>query len=220
MKVCIVDDHEIVREGLRRVLTDDRALDIDVVGEASSGDSALEMLTRVTPDVVLVDYRLPDTTGDVLCAQILKAAPDCAVIVLTTYLSDDVVQRCLDAGAHGYVTKASGLDELRRVLQDLQLTGGGARERSQSALVKRLHDTEGKTGTPRVLTPQQERVLELVAAGCTYAEIGKRLHISESTVRFHIQRLKERLGARTTTELIATAIRSALIRPDVDSSNV
>lgn len=212
--MCIVDDHEIVREGLRRVLTEDRQLDIEVVGEASSGATAIELLRSVTPDVALVDFRLPDTTGDVLCARIRQVCPTTKVVVLTTYLAEDVVQRCLDAGAHGFVTKASGLDELRRVLTVLADGGEATAVRTSSSMVKGLRASETAAGTNQLLTPQQQRVLELAAGGFTYAEIGSTLHISESTVRFHIQRLKERLGARTKIELIASAIRSALISPD------
>jgi DNA-binding NarL/FixJ family response regulator len=216
VRLCIVDDHEIVREGLRRVLVDDPELDIDVVGEAGSGAAALDGLRAWAPDVILVDYRLPDTTGDVLCERIRLQSPSTAVVVLTTYLSEDVVQRCLDAGAVGFVTKASGLDELRAVLRAVAV-GEAPPRPSSSAVVRRAAQAEGDSGIARSITPQQERVLELVATGCTYSEIGKRLHVSESTVRFHIQRLKEKLGARTTNELIASAIRNALIDPDVGS---
>lgn len=213
MKICIIDDHEIVREGLRRVLTEDPALDIVVVGEASSGATAMELLRRVTPDVALVDFRLPDTTGDILCARIRQVSPRTKVVVLTTYLAEDVVQRCLDAGAQGFVTKASGLDELHRVLHSLR-EGGETTVRTSSSMVKGLREAEDASGTTQKLTPQQQRVLDLAASGSTYSEIGRTLHISESTVRFHIQRLKDLLGARTKTELLATAIRSALISPD------
>jgi DNA-binding NarL/FixJ family response regulator len=135
--------------------------------------------------------------------------------MLTTYLSEDVVRRSLDAGAAGFVTKASGLDELRDVLAKLgdeaPVFAGGA-----SAIVQRLHEASAEHLPKRPLTPQQERVLELAAHGLTYNEISGRLHISESTVRFHIQSLKERLEVRTKTELIAVAIRAALISPDTD----
>jgi DNA-binding NarL/FixJ family response regulator len=139
--------------------------------------------------------------------------------MLTTYLSEDVVRRSLDAGAAGFVTKAAGLDELRDALgklgDDTAVFDGGA-----SAIVQRLHNANAEQTPRRPLTPQQERVLELAAHGLTYGEISGRLHISESTVRFHIQSLKERLGVRTKTELIATAIRAALISPDSDADVV
>jgi DNA-binding NarL/FixJ family response regulator len=214
MRICVVDDHEIVREGLRRALPNDP--EVEVVGEAASGVEALREARRTLPDVMLVDFRLPDMTGDELCRRIRSGFPSTKVVMLTTYLSEDVVRRSLDAGASGFVTKASGLDELRDVLAKLDddepaFAGGAA------AIVQRLHETSAERAPRRPLTPQQERVLELAAHGLTYSEISSRLHISESTVRFHVQSLKERLGVRTKTELIAVAIRAALISPDTDA---
>jgi DNA-binding NarL/FixJ family response regulator len=218
MRICVIDDHEIVREGLRRALPNDPT--IEVVGEAASGTEALREARRTLPDVMLVDFRLPDMTGDELCRRIRSGFPSTKVVMLTSYLSEDVVRRSLDAGAAGFVTKAAGLKELRDVLgklddQDGPAFGGGA-----SAIVQRLYEANAAQAPRRPLTPQQERVLELAAHGLTYGEISGRLHISESTVRFHIQSLKERLGVRTKTELIAVAIRSALISPDTDDDVV
>jgi DNA-binding NarL/FixJ family response regulator len=214
MRICVVDDHEIVREGLRRALPNDP--EVEVVGEAASGAEALREARRTLPDVMLVDFRLPDMTGDELCRRIRAGFPSTKVVMLTTYLSEDVVRRSLEAGASGFVTKASGLDELRDVLaklgDDAPVFTGGA-----SAIVQRLHEANAERAPRRPLTPQQERVLELAAHGLTYSEISSRLHISESTVRFHVQSLKERLGVRTKTELIAVAIRAALISPDTDA---
>lgn len=218
MRICVVDDHEIVREGLRQALPNDPR--IEVVGEAASGAEALHQARRTLPDVMLVDFRLGDMTGDELCRRIRKDFPSTQVVMLTTYLSEDVVRRCIDAGAAGFVTKASGLDELRAVLAKLDEQPGASFSGGPSAVVQRLYETDAKRAPRRSLTPQQERVLELAAHGFTYSEISARLHISESTVRFHIQSLKERLGVRTKTELIATAIRCALISPDSEGEIV
>jgi DNA-binding NarL/FixJ family response regulator len=215
MRICIVDDHEVVREGLRATLPTDP--DIEIACEAASGAEALREVRRTLPDVVLTDYRLADMPGDELCAQIRSAFPGVAVVILTTYLSEDVVQRAFDAGAAGFVTKAAGLDELRRVLgvvakgDDARVSGG------TSAMVQHLYAAARDHAEEPRLTPQQERVLELAADGLTYAQIGTRLHVSESTVRFHVQRLKEKLGVNTKAELIAIAIRSALIPPGRDA---
>lgn len=211
MRICIVDDHEIVREGLRRALPNDP--DIEIVGEGASGADALREARRTLPDVMLVDFRLPDMTGDDLCREVRKRFPSTRVVMLTTYLNEEVVQRSIDAGAAGFVTKAAGLDELREVLSRVR-EGSGAIEGGASSIVQRLHASDAERAPKRPLTPQQERVLELAARGLTYSEIGARLHISESTVRFHVQSLKERLEVRTKAELIAIAIRSALIAPD------
>jgi two-component system response regulator DevR len=214
MRVVVVDDHEIVRTGLRMVLPSDP--EITVVAEAKSPAEALTAVRQMLPDVVLTDYRLPGMAGDELCRRILEIAPSTHVIILTTYLSEDVVQRSIDAGAAGFVTKEAGLDELRDVLAELAHGPGRLRLSPTSATVKRLHRAGPEDPDGRPLTPQQRRVLELAASGLTYPQISEQLHISESTVRFHIRTLKERFEARTKTELIAMAIRSALIAPGQD----
>lgn len=216
MRVFIVDDHEVVREGLRTVLQKDAH--IDVVGEAGSGAEALEGIKATRPDAAVVDYRLSDTTGDQLCRQILQTAPETAVIILTTYLNEEVVRQSLGAGAVAFVTKASGLDELRKALREIETVEPGTRPESTASMVHRLFAAESRYtgGAGKSLTPRQTRVLELVAEGLTYGEIAAKLSISQSTVRFHIQALKERVGARTKTELVAMAIRTALISPNAD----
>jgi DNA-binding NarL/FixJ family response regulator len=221
MRVAIVDDHEVVREGLRLALTGHPSLVVEIVGEVGTGAEARRLAQRHGIDVVLLDHRLPDVAGDVLCAELLALRPGLKVVMLTSYLSEDVVQRCRSAGAAGFVTKAAGLDELRGVLGRIDAGEDGGVVRSTSATVQRLYTAATSASGPptrRVLTPQQERVLELTAEGYTYAEIGSRMHLSVSTVRFHVRGVKERLGARTRSQLIATAIREALIAPGSDAT--
>src|SRR4051812_46180524 len=110
-RILIVDDHEIVREGLRSTLSTDPGL--EVVGEAATGQEAFDVARRTLPDVALVDLRLPDMSGEEVCAQLRQRFPSTAVIILTTYLSEETVRSSLQAGAAAYVTKAAGLPELR-----------------------------------------------------------------------------------------------------------
>ncbi|CAN5326376.1 response regulator transcription factor [soil metagenome] len=210
MRVCIVDDHEVVREGLRSVLEKDGS--IAVVCEAGTGAEALAVVAAERPDAVVVDFRLPDITGDELCRALTTAHPGLHVIVFTTYLSEDLVRLTLAAGAAAFVTKAAGIDELRAVLARIDREGENFQRSSASATVHRLFGASGGE-EHHVLTPRQEAVVQLAADGFTYAEIASQLMISQSTVRFHIQAVKERLGARSKTELISIAIRRALIAP-------
>lgn len=209
-RILIVDDHEIVREGLRSALAADEGL--EVVGEAGTGAEALQVARRTLPDVALIDLRLPDMTGDELCRRLGERFPGTALIVLTTYLSEETVRRALQAGAVGYVTKASGLNELRSAIARA-LAGDEDAAADGPQIVQRLHDVVAARMGQATLTPQQERVLELAAQGLTSSEIGKRLFIAESTVRFHLQKLKAKLSARTKTELVAKAIRFGVIPP-------
>jgi DNA-binding NarL/FixJ family response regulator len=209
-RVLIVDDHEIVREGLRLSLEADPKL--EVVGAAATASEALAVARRTLPDVALVDLRLPDMSGEDLCRRLRERFPETALIVLTTYLSEETVRGALQAGAVGYVTKASGLSELRAAI-DRALAGETDTIAAGPQIVQRLHETVAARMGEATVTPQQERVLELAAQGLTSSEIGERLFIAESTVRFHIQKLKEKLSARTKTELVAKAIRLGVIAP-------
>jgi DNA-binding NarL/FixJ family response regulator len=211
MRILIVDDHEIVREGVRSVLSMDPRF--EVVGEAASAKQALQCARRTLPDVALVDLRLPDMRGEELTREFTRHFPETRVIILTTYLSEETVRDALAAGAAGYVTKAAGLPELKAALERVMEGAGAPGTAAGPQIVKQLHSLVSQRMSAVSPTPQQERVLELAAQGFTNSEIGERLFISESTVRFHVQKLKAKFAARTKTELIAKAIRTGFIAP-------
>jgi DNA-binding NarL/FixJ family response regulator len=215
MKICVVDPHEIVRIGLVTLLNEKSGW--DVVGVAATGEQAKHLVLDLEPDVVLTEWRLPDMTADLLCRSV-AATTGSAVVIFSAHLSEDVVERAVRAGARGFVTKEAGAAELRDVVSRVAAAPDGQSWGAPSAIVQRLYDVAVTQGAGRRLTPRQERILELIAVGLTYAEISSRLHLSESTVRFHIQGLKARLGVRTTAELIAFAIRSALIAPECSAA--
>lgn len=206
-----MDDHEIVREGLRSSLSS--VPHLQVVAEAASGREALNGVRRTLPDLALVDLRLPDMRGEDLTRELRQRFPDTAVIILTTYLSEETVRGALEAGAVGYVTKAAGLPELMEAIE--RATDGTPTPALSTGpqIVRQLHAVVSERMSGATPTPQQERVLELAAQGFTNQEIGSRLFISESTVRFHMQRLKVKFQARTKTELIAKAIRTGFLAP-------
>ena len=208
----IVDDHEVVREGLMATLASVEG--VTVVGAVATGSAALELARRAGPDVALVDLRLPDTSGEELCRELLALSPSIAVVILSSYLSEETVRNALRAGASAYVTKSAGVPKLKEVLAEI----GAAPDRRLPAetapqLVKELDRLVAERQGALRITPQQERVLELTAEGLTNRAIAERLFISESTVRFHVQKLKDRIGARTRPELVAKAIRLGVIPP-------
>jgi DNA-binding NarL/FixJ family response regulator len=211
MRILIVDDHEIVREGLRASLAADGRF--EVVGEAGSGKEALRRVRQTLPDIALVDLRLPDMRGEELARELKRDFPSTSVIILSTYLSEDTVRGALEAGAVGYVTKAAGLPELIATIERVSQGDVAVDATVGPQIVRQLHALVSSRMSESTPTPQQERVLELAAQGFTNEEIGSRLFISESTVRFHIQKLKAKFVARTKTELIAKAIRTGFIAP-------
>lgn len=214
LRMLLVDDHEVVREGLAMALSQDRRF--EVVGFAASGEEAMQQARRTLPEAAIVDLRLPDTTGDRLCADLCAGFPGIAVVLLSSYLSEETVRKALAAGATGYVTKSAGLPALREVLGEIAAGRRTADPVGAPQIVHQLHQLVSKRTDGNLVTPQQQTVLELTADGLTYHQIGARLFITESTVRFHIQNLKEKLGVRTKVELIAKAIRAGIIRPALE----
>jgi DNA-binding NarL/FixJ family response regulator len=211
MSIMVVDDHEIVRAGLIATLTGR----YDVVAAVGSGDEALGVARRAMPDVAVVDPRLPDTTGEDLCRTLRKAVPTMAVLVFTSYVSADTVRRSLQAGASAYVTKSAGLPELLSALQSID--EGFANPSVAPQILTQLYACIARRTDGCPLTMQQERVLELAARGFTNHEIGLRLFISESTVRFHLQKLRAKFDASSKIELVAKAMRAGAI-PDSNLS--
>jgi DNA-binding NarL/FixJ family response regulator len=210
VRLLLVDDHEVVREGLRGILNRDARY--EVVGAASSGAEAVRAAGALRPDVVLLDLRLPDRPGEEVCRAIGDASPRSAIVVLTTDTREEAVRASAESGAHAYVTKSAGLQELRTVLEQIaaQRTSGVGNEQILAHL---RHVIAGNRdgGEAGNVTRQQQRVLELATRGLTNKEIGARLYITESTVRFHIQNLKSRLGAQSKTELVVRALERGLV---------
>jgi DNA-binding NarL/FixJ family response regulator len=216
--VMIVDDHEVVRRGLVTTLRTLRRYSI--VGAVSTAAEALEAARQLQPTIAIVDLRLPDMTGDELCRALIEQVPGIAVVMLSTYLDEGPVRAALVGGASAYVSKAAGLLELCHAID--RIVNGEQPSSAQQApqIVRQLHTliAQRESAFPMPLTPQEEKVLKLAAQGLTNHEIGERLFIAESTVRFHIQKLKGRFGARSKTDLIAKVIRSGLISPNEDDA--
>lgn len=208
IRAIIVDDHEVVREGLKWTLQVDPR--IRVLAAYGDPNLAVRHSMRGPIDVAIVEYRLDGMDGSELCREILQQAPEAAVIVHSFYLAENAVRRCMLAGATAYVAKSAGLGELREAL-DRVLTprNEGSRQALIEQQLRGLQATQSRTDMPP--TPRQTQILELAAEGLTNLAIAERLFISESTVRFHFNSLREKYEARSKTELIAKAIRCGFI---------
>ncbi|GAA4744627.1 response regulator transcription factor [Actinomycetospora chibensis] len=208
-EVLVVDDHEVVRAGVAAALSRDERM--TVVASAGDGREALALCCERRPDVAVIDMRLPDMAGHELCRRIREQCPDTAVVVLSTYLSEEAVRDCVVAGAAAYVTKAAGLTELRTAIVDAHHRADPGHRPCVSQIVRRLEQLVTDRGDSDAPTPAQSRVLALAAQGLTYGQIARDLRISESTVRFHIQKLKVKLGVRSRSELAVAAVRAGLV---------
>jgi two-component system, NarL family, response regulator DevR len=193
IRVLLVDDHEVIRVGLRTVLG--QTLGVTVVGEAGTMAEAILQTQRLKPDVILMDVRLPDGSGIDACREILGALPGIRVIFLTSYADDDSVLAAVLAGAHGYVLKeidsSALLEAIRSVAKGQSILDSSVTERALRWL-RGLHDLPAASGTDQ-LSSQEERVVALVAEGKTNKEIAVALGLSDKTVKNYLANVFQKL---------------------------
>ena len=202
--VLLVDDHPVVREGLRGML--EAEPDIGVVGEAGSGAEAVTMAETLNPDVVLMDLRMPELDGVAATQRILQRNPGVRVIVVTTYETDTDILRAVEAGAAGYLLKDASRTELAEAVRDAA--------RGRTVLAPKVADRLVhlvRRPTPTTLSAREIEVLGLVARGDTNAEIGRRLYISEATVKTHLLRVFNKLDVSDRTAAVTTAMSLGLL---------
>ena len=203
IRVLAVDDHPMVRAGLRAMLAG--AAGIEVVAEASSAAEAVAAARAHQPDVVLMDLRMPGGDGVHATALVLKERPGCRVVIVTTFDNEADIVRALEAGASGYVLKDAACDELVRAIR-AAADGETALAPSVAAkLVTRML-------SPVALSRREIEVLDLVSVGRTNAEIGRRLLISEATVKTHLMRAFSKLGVCDRTAAVTTAIQRGILQ--------
>ncbi len=197
IRVLIVDDHPVVREGLASLI--EGRPDMEVIGDAETGEEAIAMFDSLQPDVVLLDLKLPDLDGIQVIETIRKNHGNARILVLTTYVGDVQARRALKAGAAGYLLKAS----LRRDLRDaIRLVHeGGTKIQSEVAAELALHMADEQ------LTPRELDVLRLVSRGCSNKLVADRLSIREDTVKAHVTSLLAKLKASDRTHAVTIALQ-------------
>lgn len=213
--VLIVDDDKLMRTGLRAVLSVDDG--IEVVGEAPDGRSAIDRSRRLKPDIVLMDVRMPVLDGITATRELLAADQDVRVIILTTFEEDDYVFGGLAAGASGFLLKRAEPEELISAIHTVAageaLLSPSVTRRVIEEMARQPTLGEADDGRLRELTGREREVLELIAQGCTNAEIGERLVIEESTVKTHVKRILMKLDLRDRVQAVIFAYETGLIRP-------
>jgi DNA-binding NarL/FixJ family response regulator len=218
IKVAVVDDQALLRAGFGVLL--ESAADLEVVGSAANGAEAVDLVTSTSPDVVLMDIRMPVMDGLEATRRIM-ADPRCAgvrVLILTTFDLDEYVFAALRAGASGFLVKdtppADLLAGVRLVAAGEALLSPGVTRQLVEAFVRRPADSaEADADTLEGLTERERGVLTLVAKGLSNAEIGSQLYVSPATVKTHVARILTKLGARDRAQLIVIAYESRLVRP-------
>jgi DNA-binding NarL/FixJ family response regulator len=203
--VLLVDDHPVVREGLRGMI--DAEPDLTVVGEAGSGAEAIAMAQSLCPDVVLMDLRMPGVDGVTATERILAVLPRTRIVVVTTYESDSDILRAVEAGAAGYLLKDASRAELAEAVRDAARGKTVLAPTVADRLVRFVRQTDSVT-----LSAREVEVLGHVAHGRSNAEIGRELHISEATVKTHLLRAFNKLGVSDRTAAVTTAMSLGLLK--------
>jgi len=201
IRVFCVDDHPMLRKGIATVINDEP--DMQVVGEASNAQEAVEQFRKHRPDVTLMDLRLPDTSGIEAMRAIQAEFPGARIIVVTTFEGDAEIKRALEAGAHGYLLKNMPPDELVASIRHVY----AGKKRIPSQLAARLAEHL----SDKALTAREVEVLRLLAEGNRNIEIAERLFVSEKTIKAHVQHIMEKLGAKDRTQAVAIGIRRGII---------
>jgi NarL family two-component system response regulator LiaR len=206
IKVMVVDDHPVVRDGLKNIFLVFN--DLQLAGEAENGSEALALCQQATPDVILMDILMPGMDGIQATQSILQQHPQVKIIILTSYPEDDLVQRSLEAGAIGYVLKNASIDDLADAIRAAYSGQPTLAPEATSALI---HAKTGPAKPGGDLSPREREVLALIAQGLNNEEIAERLVISPSTAKNHVSACIQKLGASNRAEAAALAVRNGLI---------
>ena len=204
IRILIVEDQRIVREGLTALLEDEA--EVEIAGEAADGQQAVDLFDRLRPDVVLMDLQMPLVDGAEATRRIREQAPEAHILVLTTYATDEFIFKALRAGAQGYVLKDASADELLAAIRAVYHGQTWLAPAVAARLVAGV-----SAGAPEPLTPRELEVLALMGKGASNNEIAATLDITPRTTKVHVQNILGKLGATNRTEAVSIAVRQKLL---------
>jgi len=204
IRILVVEDQRIVREGLRAVLEDED--EIAIVGEAANGQEAIELFAQLQPDVVLMDLQMPVIDGPEATRRIRQLSPDARILVLTTYATDEFIFKALRAGAQGYLLKDASANELLGAIRSIHAGQTLLAPAVAARLVMGV-----SAGGQESLTPRELEVLTLLGQGRSNGEIAAMLAIAPRTAKVHVQNILSKLGATNRTEAVSLAVKQRLI---------
>ena len=208
IRVMLVDDHAVVRSGLGAFLL--AYDDMELVGEASNGERAIQLCPQVKPDVVLMDLVMPVMDGATATELIRKACPEIQVLALTSFKEEDLVEGALKAGAIGYLLKDVSADELADAIR---AAAAGKPTLSPEAAQVLIQATRAPTEKPGFdLTEREREVLALMVEGLNNNQIAERLVVSVSTAKFHVSSILSKLQVSSRTEAVAVALQNKLVK--------
>jgi NarL family two-component system response regulator LiaR len=212
VRVLVVDDHVVVRKGIRALLATER--DIEVVGEAENGREAVAEAERLRPDVILMDLVMPEMDGIEAIHRITTRQPEARILVLTSFAADDKVLPAIKAGALGYLLKDSGPGELVEAIHQVQRGESSLHPAIARKLLQELSRPSDRPPASEPLTEREVEVLQLVARGRSNREIAEELTISEATARTHVSNILGKLHLASRTQAVLYALREGLASLD------
>jgi DNA-binding NarL/FixJ family response regulator len=214
IRVVLVDDHALVRQGFRRILEDDPEL--TVVGEASNGTDSISLVKKTDPDVVVMDMAMPEMSGLHATMEIIKQRPGTKVLILSMYSDEQYVRNALDAGAKGYILKSAIENDLTRAVKAVAAGEQYLAPELSSVLIRAIQTGSfEKAADPYDrLTQREKQVLQLIAHGKSNKEIAVILDLSVNTVAVHRANLMSALGVHKTAELVLFAVKKGLVLPE------
>jgi DNA-binding NarL/FixJ family response regulator len=210
IRVFVVDDHVLVREGLKAILATQS--DVEVVGESGSAETLIDLVEATQPDVVVLDALLPGVSGPEACRLLRSAHPEVRVLIVTTFTDDELVDDCINAGASGYVVKDVEQFTLSESIRAVHRGEGVIAPSVAGRLLQRMQrDDKSPPQSRPALNDNQSQILRLVGEGYTNREIAKRVHLSELTVKSYLQEIYRKLGVRNRVEAALLATREGWI---------
>jgi DNA-binding NarL/FixJ family response regulator len=214
IRVVLVDDHALVRQGFRRILEDDPEL--TVVGEASNGADAIALVKKIDPDVVVMDMAMPEMSGLHATMEMIKQRPGTRVLILSMYSDEQYVRNALDAGAKGYILKSAIENDLTRAVKAVAAGEQYLAPELSSLLIRAIQtgSFEKSSDPYERLTQREKQVLQLIAHGKSNKEIAVMLDLSVNTVAVHRANLMSALGVHKTAELVLFAVKKGLVMPE------
>lgn len=212
IRLMLADDHRMLREGLRRSMTDQG---FDVVGEACDGDEAIRLAEELRPEVILMDVTMPEVDGVEATRQIHQIIPEIRIVMLTMHADQEVLAAAIRAGASGYLVKDCSTDEIASAVR---MAASGETALSPQLAASMLDEVR-KLDQPaneedRIITKREEEVLQLIANGCSTPEVAEQLFISQKTVKNHLASIYQKLDARDRTQAVLQAVRMGIVHLD------
>jgi two-component system response regulator DegU len=212
IRLMLADDHRMLREGLRRSLSDEG---FEVVGEASDGEEAVALAGTLNPDVILMDVTMPNVGGVEATRRIHQLQPDVRIVMLTMHADQEVIAEALRAGASGYLVKDCSTDEIADAVRMAANEESSLSPQLATAMldeVRRIDPEPADDDSERVVTKREVEVLQLIADGCSTPEVAERLYISQKTVKNHLASIYHKLDARDRTQAVLQAVRMGIVR--------